>query len=77
MDRVWSEEFAQIVGPLVAKLKAALDVADDLGGLKVIIYADDNGQDLGWGFKFDGPLLVVNRAIDLFGTGAELNKTTH
>lgn len=77
MDRVWSEEFAQIVGPLVAKLTEALDGADDLGGLKVIIYAEDNGQDLGWGFKFEGPPLAVNRAIDLFGTSAELNKTTH
>lgn len=77
MDRVWSEDFAQIVGPLVAKLKAALDGADDLGGLKVIIYAEDDGQDLGWGFKFDGPPLEVNRAIDLFGTSVALTRTTH
>lgn len=77
MDRVWSEEFAQIVGPLVAKLKGALDGAEGIEELKVVIYAEDDGQDLGWGFKFEGPTLVVNRAIDLFGTTAEITKTTH
>lgn len=77
MDRVWSEEFAQIVGPLVAKLKGALEGAEGIEELKVVIYAEDDGQDLGWGFKFEGPPLVVNRAIDLFGTSAEITKTTH
>lgn len=77
MERVWSEEFAQIVGPLVAKLKSALEGADGMEELKVVIYAEDYGQDLGWGFKFEGPTMVVNRAIDVFGTSAEITKTTH
>lgn len=77
MDRVWGDDFAKIVGPLVDTLKVALAGADDLDGLKVVIYAEDDGDDMSWGFKFEGPPLVVNRAIDLFGTSAEITKTTH
>jgi len=77
MDRVWSDEFAQIVGPLVAKLKAALNGADGIDGLKIVIYAEDDGEDMSWGFKFEGQPLAVNRAVDLLGPQASLTSTQH
>lgn len=77
MDRVWGNDFAQIVGSLVATLKATLDGTEGIDGLKVIIYAEDDGQDMSWGFKFEGPLLSVNRAIDLLGPEAAITSTKH
>lgn len=77
MDRVWGDDFARIVGPLVDTLKTALDGADDLDGLKIVIFAEDDGEDMSWGFKFEGPPLTVNRAVDLLGPEASLTSTQH
>lgn len=77
MERVWADDFAQIVGPLVNTLKAALDGADDLNGLKIVIYAEDDGDDMSWGFKFEGSPMAVNRAVDLLGPEASLTSTQH
>lgn len=77
MDRVWSDDFAQIVGPLVKTLKATLAGADGIDDLKVIIHAEDDGEDMSWGFKFEGPPLSVNRAVDLLGPEAAITSTRH
>lgn len=77
MDRVWGDDFAKIVGPLVDTLKATLDGADDLDGPKIVIYAEDDDEDMSWGFKFEGPPLAMNRAVDLLGPEAAINTTQH
>ena len=55
MDAVCSDDFARIVGPLVSTIEKALDHADDLDGLKVVIFAEDDSDGPNWGFKFEGP----------------------
>lgn len=77
MDAVWSDDFARIVGPLVSTIEKALDGADDLKGLKIVIYAEDDSDGPTWGFKFEGPPASVNRAIDLLGTEAPIVPSTH
>lgn len=77
MDAVWSDDFARIVGPLVSTIEKALDGADDLDGLKIVIYAEDDSDGPTWGFKFEGPPTSVNRAIDLLGTEAPIVPATH
>lgn len=77
MERVWSEEFAQIIGPLVSTLKASLEGAEGIEDLRVVIFAEDHGEDMSWGFKFEGPPMSVNRAVDLLGPEAPITKTTH
>lgn len=77
MERVWADDFAQIVGPLVDMLKTALAGADDLEELNIVIFAEDDGEDMSWGFKFEGPPMAVNRAVDLLGPEASLKSTQH
>lgn len=72
-DRMWRDDFAQIVGPLVSPLKAALEGADRIGGLKIPVYAEDDGADMSWGFKFEGPPI----AVDPLGGGAAITSTRH
>lgn len=77
MERVRTDEFSQIDAPLVSTHKTALDGAEDIDGLKIIIYAEDAGEDMSWGFRFEGPPLSVNRAVDLFGSEVSIAKTSH
>ena len=77
MNAVWSDDFARIVGPLVSTIEKALLGADDLDGLKVVIFAEDDGDAPTWGFKFEGPTAAVNRAVDLLGPEAPIVPGTH
>lgn len=80
MDAVWSDDFARIVGPLKSTIEKALDRAadpDELDGLRIIVYAEDDGEAPAWGFKFAGPPVAVNYAVILMGDTAPIVPPTH
>ena len=75
MDAVWSDDFAKIVGPLKPTIEKALvkaDDPDDLEGLKIIVFAEDDGDAPAWGFKFAGLPVAVNYAVILVGPEAPI-----
>lgn len=80
MDAVWSDDFARIVGPLRSTIEKALGKAadpDELDGLKVVVYAEEDGAGATWGFKFAGPPTAVNYAVFLTGDTMPVVKPGH
>jgi len=80
MEAVWSDEFARIVVPERSTIEKALDKAadpDELNGLKVVVYAEEDTGGATWGFKFAGPPTAVNYAIFLTGDTMPVVKPGH
>jgi hypothetical protein len=80
MEAVWSDEFARIVSPLKHTIETALAKAadpDELNGLKVVIYAEEDDEGASWGFKFAGTPVAVNYAFFLMGERAPIVKPGH
>lgn len=80
MEAVWSDDFARIVGPLLSTIEKALDKAadpDELDGLKIVVYAEDDSDGPTWGSKFAGSPTAVSYARFLMGEQAPIVKPTH
>ncbi len=80
MEAIWSDEFARVVGPLRLSVENALAKAvdtDELDGLKVVIYAEEDPEGATWGFKFAGPPTAVSYAVFPTGKVVPLVKPGH
>jgi|TARA_A100001391_G_C5082904_1_gene280342 hypothetical protein len=80
MDAVWSDDFARIVGPLKSTIEKTLNRAaepDELEGLKIVVFAENEADSPTWGFKFAGPQTAVNYAVSLLGAQAPIVPETH
>jgi len=80
MDAVWDNDVAKVVGPSKATIEKALARAaepDELRELKVIVFAEDEGEAPVWGFKFAGAPHAVKYAIDLMGKETPIMPPSH
>lgn len=80
MDVVWNDDFAKIVGPLKATIDQALVRAadpDELNGLRIIVFAEDEGDAPMWGLRFEGSPVAVNYAVVLLGAKAPIVPASH
>ncbi|SFV31812.1 hypothetical protein SAMN05216456_1466 [Devosia crocina] len=69
-----------IVCPLRATVQNALDQAADpqeLDGLRVVVYAEEENGGAAWGFRFEGSPSSVNYAVSLVGALAPIVPPTH